>query len=94
MTNTRPCSSLWKRSCVSAGSAAFSSSLSAGVNTQVGEVDGDALGDGVSPGCVGDALGDVLGGHASDDQSYGHAVLAESESSISRLLQSLSERIT
>ena len=66
----------------------------------LGVTDGDVLGDalGVAVGAlVGEALGDALGaavgdtvGTHSSDQSYGHAVLAESESSIARLLQLLS----
>ncbi len=50
---------------------------------------GEALGDAL--GAVGDAVGDTLGGQVKADQSYGHAVLAESEFSICRLLQSPSE---
>ena len=53
---------------------------------------GDAEGDAVA-GDVGAALGDALGGHAParSSQAYNHAVLAESESSIARLWQSLSK---
>ena len=67
----------------------------------VGDALGVSLGDKVC-GLLGDALGDTLGdalGEAdgapvggqppNDDQTYGHAVLAPSESSIRRLLQSL-----
>ena len=40
---------------------------------------------------MGGGSGGDTGGVQRSDQSYGHAVLAESESSICRLLQSLSE---
>ena len=53
----------------------------------VGAALGAALGD------VGDALGEAVGAHVKADQSYGHAVLAESESCIARLLQSLSASV-
>ncbi len=49
----------------------------------LGDVLGDALGD-----RVGDALGEAV---QRADQPYGNAVLAENESSIARLLQSLRE---